>query len=64
MTYSERQLKAWITATAATLSEDGVVTNEVKQSVEQTFLENPDVPNKIVEEMLPILQEEIDKVIV
>lgn len=63
MIYSERQVKAWIVATAATLSEDGVVTDEVIQSVEQTFTENPDVPNSVIDEMLPILQEEVDKVV-
>lgn len=63
MIYSERQVKAWIVATAATLSEDGVVTDEIKQSVEQTFTENPDVPNSVIDEMLPILQEEVDKVV-
>lgn len=46
MTYSERQIKAWIVATAATLAEDGVVTDEVTQSVEQTFTDNPDVPTR------------------
>lgn len=62
MAYSERQIKAWIVATAATLADDGVVTDEVIQSVEQTFTENPDVPNQIVEEVIPVLQEEVDKV--
>lgn len=62
MAYSERQIKAWIVATAATLAEDGVVTDEVIQSVEQTFTENPDVPNQIVEEVIPVLQEEVEKV--
>lgn len=62
MAYSERQIKAWIVATAATLAEDGVVTDEVIQPVEQTFTENPDVPNQIVEEVIPVLQEEVDKV--
>lgn len=62
MAYSERQIKAWIVATAATLADDGVVTDEVIQSVEQTFTENPDVPNQIVEEVIPVLQEEVEKV--
>lgn len=62
MTYSERQIKAWIVATAATLAEDGVVTDEVTQSVEQTFTDNPDVPNQIVEEVIPVLQEEVEKI--
>ena len=59
MTYSERQLKAWIVATAATLAEDGVVTEEIKQTVEQTFIENPVVPNEVVEQVVPVLQEEV-----
>ena len=63
MTYSERQIKAWIVATAATLAEDGVVTDEVKQTVEQAFIENPVVSDKIVNQVIPVLQEEVDKVI-
>lgn len=61
MEFTERQLKAWIVATAAQLAEDGVVTEEVTQTVEETFLENPVVPDDVVAQVIPVLQEEVTK---
>lgn len=63
MNFTERQVKAWIVATAATLAEDGVVTPEVAQEVEEKFLEEPTVPNEVVAEVIPVLQEEVNKVV-
>jgi len=63
MNFTERQVKAWIVATAATLAEDGVVTPEVAQEVEDQFLEDPAVPNEVVAEVIPVLQEEVDKIV-
>jgi hypothetical protein len=63
MNFTERQVKAWIVATAATLAEDGVVTPEVAQEVEEKFLEEPAVPNEVVAEVITVLQEEVNKVV-
>lgn len=63
MAYTERQIRAWMAATAASLSIDGVVTDEIKDEVEQVFIENPAVPDEIVAEVIPVLQEEVDKVV-
>jgi hypothetical protein len=63
MNFTERQVKAWIVATAATLAEDGVVTPELTQEVEDQFLEDPAVPNEVVAEVIPVLQEEVDKIV-
>jgi len=49
MNFTERQVKAWIVATA--------------QEVEEKFIEEPAVPNEVVAEVIPVLQEEVDKIV-